>query len=164
MDLKKVTLGNWLIAGGTIVFIIGYFLDWFKYETDLGAFGGTFSTSVSGDNYGMNGTLPLLLFIAVTAFVAITKFVPNVKLPDNVPWSLIVLIVAGVGALLVLLRLLIGEDSGIDRAIGLYLASVGAVAVAVGALLDFLGGKGKSAPSAGSGFGGGATPPPPSGM
>ena len=46
------------------------------------------------------------------------------------------LIASGIAAVLVLLRLLTG-DSGVDRKIGLFLTSIGVIAMVVGSFLKF---------------------------
>jgi len=126
---KKFTTNELIIAGGCVLMIIGYFLKWFAVD-----FGGGFGdVSVSGSHYFLQGTIPLLLSLVLLAIILVRNLMPDVKLPDMpVPWSQLYLILAGISAVLVLLRLLTG-DSDTDRKIGLFLASIGVIVEVVGA-------------------------------
>jgi hypothetical protein len=157
-DLKKVSTNDWIIFGGCLAVFIGVFLKWFAVG------GGTISGfaipefSVNGFHYFFQGTIPWLIAIALVALIAIRKFAPQVNLPDqlgSLSWSQVYLIASGVAAVLVLSRLLTG-DSGTDRKIGLYLASLGVVAMVVGAFLKF-----QSKEEDAAGAGPGTTPPTP---
>lgn len=129
---KKFTTNELIIAGGCVLMIIGYFLKWFA--VDLGGFG---DVSVSGSHYFLQGTIPLLLSLALLAIILVRNLMPDVKLPDMpVPWGQVYLIAAAVSAVLVLLRLLTG-DSDTDRKLGLFLASIGVIVQVVGAFLAF---------------------------
>jgi hypothetical protein len=138
-QVKKFTTNELIILGGCVLVFIGVFLKWFA--AGGGSIGG-FSipeVSVNGFHYFLQGTLPWLLAIAVAAVLIIKKFVPNVNLPEkigNLDWNTIYLIACGVAGFLILTRLLMG-DSGTDRKIGLFIASIGGIAMAVGAFLKF---------------------------
>lgn len=129
-QVKKFTTNELIILGGCVAMFLGYFLKWFGVS-----FGG-FSVSVSGSEYFLQGTLPWLLSIALGAVIIIRKLT-SVQLPElPIPWGQAYLIAAGVSAVLVLLRLITG-DGGTDRKLGLFLASLGVIAQAVGAFLAF---------------------------
>jgi hypothetical protein len=138
-DLKKVTTNDWILAGGCIALIIGVFMKWFAVGGGSVAGFELPEVSVNGTHYFFQGWIPLLIAIAILVILILRKFVPDVNLPDqlgSLSWSQIYLIASGVAAVLVLLRLLTG-DSGTDRKIGLFLASLGVIAMVVGAFLKY---------------------------
>lgn len=142
MDLNKLSTGDKVIGAGAIVYLIAMFLPWYGVDVD---FGGSYSNS--GWSYFLGGILPLILIAAVVAVIAIKKFSPQTKLPElPIPWSQAILGAAGAAGVLVLLRLVIGSDKiagigntgfSLDRKYGLFVALIGAVAVAVGAFLKY---------------------------
>jgi hypothetical protein len=153
-QVKKFTTNELIMLGGCVAVFIGTFLPWIGAEACFGNIcaGG----SVSGFHYFFQGTIPWLLAIALAAVLIIRKLVPTVKLPDNVgglEWNLVYLIAGGVAGVLILLRMITG-DSGLDRKIGLFLATIGGIAMAVGAFLKYQA-KEEDAPA------GGSTPPTP---
>jgi hypothetical protein len=132
---KKFTTNELIILGGAILVFIGTFLKWFK--VDLGGFG---DGGVNGFHYFLQGTIPWILAIAVAATLIIRKLVPTVKLPDlPVPWAQAYLIACGVIAFLILTRIISvdGPSEVVDRGIGLFMAFLGGIAMAVGAFLKF---------------------------
>jgi hypothetical protein len=146
-NVKKFTTNELIILGGCVLMIIGYFLKWFAVGNEF------IEVSVSGSHYFFQGTIPLLLALALGAVIIIKKLAPQVNLPDlPMPWNQVYLIAAGVSAVLVLLRLLTG-DSGTDRKIGLFLASIGVILEVVGAFLKY---QAKEEDAAAAG---GSTPP-----
>ncbi len=161
-DVKKISTNEWIIGGGCIAVFLGQFLTWFKASVSLGGFSGA-SGTVNGFHYFLQGTLPWLIAIALVVVIGLRKFVPTVNLPDrlgSLAWTQVYLIAAGVIAVLILSRLLMGESGNsvvdVSRGIGLYLASLGAIAIAVGAFLKF---QAKEDDAAGAGPG--TTPPTP---
>lgn len=152
MDLNKLSTGDKVIAGSGIVLLIAYFMPWFKADA------GFVSVSASGGDVGfLWATLPMLLgLIAAGAVIANKLF--DVKLPDlPVPWGQAFLGAGGLAAVLVVLKLLIGEDAdgaealGIDvsRSIGIFLAALAAIGLAVGGFLKMQ--EGDDTPSDGGG-------------
>ena len=151
---KKFTTNELIMLGGAVLVFIGTFLKWFK--ADLGGFG---DVSVNGFEYFLQGTIPWLLTIAVAATLIIRKLVPNVKLPDlPMPWSQVYLIVCGIIALLIITRIIStdGPSEFVDRGLGLFMACIGGIAMAVGAFLKFQAKEGDDA--AGPASSGPATP------
>lgn len=145
MDLSKLKPSDWLLGGGTVVFLIAMFLPWYKAEV-AGFEGG----SVSGWDYFLFGIIPLLLLIAATVVSVVPKLVDGMNVPDPIgplPKAQAVLIAAGLAALLVLLRILIKDDGDvpdlfddqidISRGIGLFLGFLAAAAAAAGAFMKF---------------------------
>lgn len=135
MDLNKLTASDKVIAGSGIVLFIAYFLPWFKVDNGLGD-----SVSFSGGDVGfLFATLPMLLGL-IAAGVVIASKLFDVKLPDlPIPWGQAFLGLGALAALLVLLKLLIGEDpsSIVDRAFGLFIAAIAALGLAAGGFLKF---------------------------
>lgn len=155
-QVKKFTTNELIMLGGCVLMFIGFFLKWFAVGGGSIAGFKIPEASVSGSNYFLQGWIPWLIAVALAAILIIKKFVPNVKLPDNVggqEWNLVYLIASAVAAVLVLIRLLTG-DSGTDRKLGLFLASLGVIAMVVGAFLKY---QAKEPDAAGGG--GGAAPP-----
>lgn len=152
MDFSKLKPSDWLIGGGTVLFLIAMFLPW--YEVDFGIV----SASASGWDYFLLGIIPLLLLIAATVIAVLPSAGVNVNTPDEfgpVSKAQAVLIACGLAALLVLFRLLIKDDGGvdeagdfIDRGIGLFIAFIAAAAAAAGAFMKY---QGKETPSSSSG-------------
>lgn len=151
MDINKLTRGEQIIGVAAIVFIITTFLPWFTASVEF--LGESESTSVNGWDVGfLWGRLPALLALVMLILVILDKLT-DIELPSSpVPWVQIQLGLGIVAALLVILKLLIGEDGGaseaemafldelgveISRAWGLFLAVIAAIALAVGAFLNF---------------------------
>ena len=132
MDLKKLSQGDQIIGASAILLLIFSFLPWFKIEIDLGPFGDS-SASANGWDYFLTGIVPVLLGLIMVAHVAITNFSPQTKLPTlPVTWGQIDMGAGGLAAILVILRLLIGEDDPVKRSYGLFLATLAAIGLAVG--------------------------------
>jgi hypothetical protein len=157
-DIKKLKTSELVMLGGAVAVFLGTFLTWFKAEVKgfEGFNVGGASTTVNGFHYFLQGTLPWILSIALAAVIIIKAFVPNVKLPATVgplTWAQAYLAAGGLIALLILSRLLIGESGNafvdVSRGIGLFLASLGAIAIAVGAFLKYQGKEEDVAPSGG---------------
>lgn len=144
MDLSRMKPSDWLIGGGTILFLIALFLPWYGIEE----FGTSFNNS--GADYFLTGWLPLLLLIAAFVLAVLPKLADGVNLPETigpVPRLQAALIAAGVAAVLVILRLLIASDNvgdidtdfELDRKYGLFIALIAAIAAAVGAFMKYSG-------------------------
>ena len=136
MDFTKFRTADWLvIVGGAIVFIAG-FLDWF----DAGP------VSPNAFDFTFTGLIPWLLLTAaaVLAFLAAAAV-----LPSGAPWPVILLGLTALGAILVLVRLVVGADLGdvvdlagqpdhsLDRAGALWLSAIGACVATAGAGMMF---------------------------
>ncbi len=146
MDLNKLTTADKVIAGSGILLFIAYFLPWFK--VDLGPLGGEITAS-GGDVDFLWSTLPMLLGLIMAGVTIATKLF-DVKLPDlPFPLGLIMLALGGLAALLVVLKLLMGEDF-VDRAFGLFVAALAAIGLAAGGFLKFQEDGGATTTSGGS--------------
>lgn len=135
MDLNKLSTGDKVIAGSGIVLFVAYFLPWFKI--DFGGFIGG-SASASGSDVGfLWSTFPMLLGLVMAGSVIASKLF-DVKLPDlPIPWGQAYLGAGALAAVLVILKLIIGEDPSelIDRSYGLFLATLAAIGLAAGGFL-----------------------------
>ena len=147
MDFSKLKPSDWLVGGGTLVFLIAMFLPWFEAEVE--GFGGDVG-SANGWDYAFFGMLPLLLLIAVTVVLVVPKFADGVRIPDPIgplPKLQAALIGAAVAAVIVLLRLILGfeedvpEGFGVEvnRGLGLFLAFIAAAAATAGAFMKYSG-------------------------
>lgn len=139
MDFSKLTLSDRVIGGSGIALLIFSFFPWYGASVHFGAFSA--SKSYSGWHYFLFGIIPVLLAVILVAYVAVTRFGTNVSLPDlPIPWGLAVLIVGGLAAFLVVLKLLIGDSVGgfdLDRKFGIFLAALAALGLVGGAFLRF---------------------------
>jgi hypothetical protein len=135
--VDKLTTSDKVILGGAVAYLIFMFLPWYGIE-DISDAGNT------GWDYFLGGIIPLILIVVMAAQVVISRFSPDTKLPDPpVPWGQVHLIAGIAAAVIVLLRTIIGSDVDVpfvgdfslDRKIGLFLALLAAIVVAVGGYL-----------------------------
>lgn len=147
MDLNKLTTADKVIAGSGIVLFIAYFLPWFKVDFGFGVG----SANATGSDVGfLWATLPMLLGLIAAGIIIATKLF-DVKLPDlPAPLGQIMLGIGALAAVLVVLKLIIGEDPSeiVDRAYGLFIATLAAIGLAVGGYLKMQ--EGDSSPTSGS--------------
>jgi hypothetical protein len=135
VDLSKLTTSDKIVAGSGLLLFICSFLPWFEVSV------AGFSETGSGWDVGfLWAGLPALLgLIAAGVVIAKMQGVDLPKLP--VTWGMAFLIAGGLSAVLVVLKLLIGEDSvlgvSVDRAWGLFLATLAALAFAYGGFMKF---------------------------
>ena len=140
MDLSKLTTADKVISISAIVLFIASFLPWFTVEVNGGAFG---SASASGNGWDVGflwSGIPVILGLAMLAVVAIRAFSPETSLPDlPITWGQALLGAGVLAALLVILKLLIGEDEGfgfdVSRSYGIFIATLAAIGLAVGGFM-----------------------------
>jgi hypothetical protein len=152
VDLNKLTMPEKIMGGATIALVIFGFFPWYGVD------GAGRDASFSGYHYFLFCTIPVVLAVAVTVVIALKAIQPDTKLPDlPVTWPQAILGASGLAALLVVLKLLLGDDFfgfGLDRKFGIFLSAIAAIALVVGAFLNFQEAqKGAGAP--------GGTPPTP---
>ena len=140
--LNKLTRSEQIIAVSAIVLLIASFLPWFSIDI------GPFSADANGWDVGfLWAGIPVILGLVMLAHIAITRFSPDTNLPDlPVSWAQVHLGAGALAALLVVLKLLIGED-GVDRSFGLILATLAALGLAYGGYLYYREHQGDVAPS-----------------
>jgi hypothetical protein len=131
MDLSKLKMSDWLKVGGGLVFLIASFLPW--WGIDIEGFG---SASNSGWDYFFTGIVPTLIFVAIAV---ITLLRAQGQRVGNLPWPVVFILAAALGLLLVLIRLLVDGEGGIDldRKYGLFIAVLAAIASFAGCLFGF---------------------------
>lgn len=158
MDLSKLSTGDKVIAGSGLALFVFSFFPWYGVEgfNDVGR---------SGWDYFFTGIIPVLFGLILVGYVLVTKVLDGVTLPDlPVPYALVVLGLGGVAALLVVLRLLLGDEIlgyDLDRKFGLFLSTLAALGLAGGAFLKFQEEGGELPKSGGSGGQTGSQPPTP---
>ncbi|MGI8795267.1 MAG: hypothetical protein ACR2IR_01540 [Acidimicrobiia bacterium] len=158
MDLNKLTTGDRIVAISAIVFLIAMFLPWYGLDSDFG------DANRNGFDYFFFGWIPLLLALAMAVQIALARFTTT-EMPKvgSLTWGQVHLILGGLAAVLVLLRLLItdsvsafGVDLGdLDRKFGLFVAMIAALGLVAGAFLKM------QDPADAGAAGGPAAPPPP---
>jgi hypothetical protein len=150
VDLNKLTTSDKIIVGSGLLLFIAYFLPWFK--VDFEGFGGVGGGSVSASGSDVDflwSTLPMLIGLVMAGVIVASKLF-DVKLPDlPVTWGQAMLGLGALAALLVLLKLLMGEDPSeiVERSYGLFIAALAAIGLAVGGFLKYQ--AGDDAPAAG---------------
>jgi hypothetical protein len=153
MDIKRVTTGAWVVAGGFVLMIIGMSVHWYKVSAS--------GFSASGGS-GWDETLAVFAFLitivalAAAALDLIPSGVP--KLP--VPRGLIVMGLGGVSTLFVLIKFVDKPGTGLEGAFGVHVGySVGIFLSLIASLVIVGGGfllwKSESAPAATAAWPGG---------
>lgn len=130
-----------VVAGGALMLVFGL-LKWFSWDLkndDVVAGSG----KSNAFDYLFTGVVPWILVVGAAA---ITLLLATGALnPGKVPWPLVILAATALGAILVVIRLILGPnvDTGegfsadSSRGIGLWLSALGAVLAAVGAFLTY---------------------------
>ena len=138
MDLSKLSRSDQIIAGSGLLLFISAFMPWYKLDVP---------GSPSGDGWDVSfifGGLPALLGLLSAGIVIATKL-GNAKMPEMPFTTGQAMLGAGaLAALLVLIKLLVGEDAcgfggciDLDRAWGLFLATLAALGLAGGGFLAY---------------------------
>lgn len=141
MDPSKLSTSDRVIAASGVVLFVASFLPWFK----LDIFGQTFTANGWDVGFFWAG-IPALLGLAATASILASRL-GDVQLPElPVGWGQAYFVAGAVSAVIVLLKLVIGEDV-VDRAWGLFVAALGAGAFAYGGFLAFQRDKGGAGPT-----------------
>lgn len=145
MDFSKLSQNNMIAAGGGVVAFIASILPWYSVDFGLG------SVSTSAWGSGIAAWLGCLLALAAGVLIALKAMGQSTPEVGGLKTEQLAMILAALGALLILLRWLTATDF---TAFGLYLGLIASIATAAGA---FLSGKdvGVGIPSADDFSGGG---------
>ncbi|MBL8776520.1 MAG: hypothetical protein JNK12_11325 [Acidimicrobiales bacterium] len=133
MALDRLTTGDKVLALSTLAFVLSMFLPWF----------GQGPRSTRGWDYAFFGIVPLVLVVASTG-MALTRRLTGTSLPElPVPMSQLALTDAGVAALLVLVKVVLGDDETVldvtvelRRRFGIFLALAASAGACLGASLN----------------------------
>lgn len=130
MDLSKLTTGDKIVLGTTIVLFLDLLIfPW--HSVDLGPFGSVDRSATESPN-GFWGLLALLLAIVIVAVVVLRKLT-TVDLPElPIPWAQVQFIGGIVLLAVLLLKLILETDS---LAFGAYLAILLAAGGAYGGFM-----------------------------
>jgi hypothetical protein len=140
VDLNKLTQSEKVIAGSAIALLVFSFFPWY----------GKANYSRNGWSYFLFGIIPVLLAIIMVAQIALSRFTET-KLPDlPVTWAQVHLVAGGLAALLVLLKLIIGDkyslgsfgilgihSISLDRKFGIFLAFLATLGLVAGAVMKY---------------------------
>lgn len=137
MDFARVSFGETIAGVSGFLLLLFMFLPWFGYSAELGGVASV--DSVNGNFWEVSSFLDVLLFlvglIAVGAALAQAAGTMPANLPA--PAGMIVLGAGALAVLIVLFRLLVPPDGGIDeidvsRKIGVFLGLIAAAGVTFG--------------------------------
>lgn len=131
MDLDKLKTSDRIITVAGVVLFFSSFLPWFKVDV--------FGIKATGSGWDVGffwAGIPAILGLASAAAILASKL-GDVKLPElPVGWGQTFLIAGSVSAVIVVLKLLTGEDFA-DRDWGLFLATIASVGFAYGGFQAF---------------------------
>lgn len=150
MSDKQLGVPEIVGIASVVVFFVATFLPWFTVSVSgdtSGVLGGVDFPSANGWDAGfLWAGFPFLLGLAMLALMLVPILAPDVTLPDLPPF--VPLILGGVAALLVLLKLLIGADVNgagaaeafgvsidVSRSFGIFIALLAAIGMAVAGFL-----------------------------
>jgi hypothetical protein len=131
MDFSKLSTGDKLVAGGALAFLVAMFLPWFTFSI------GPADYSRNGWHFFLTGTIAMLLIIAAAALVVM----PAAGKPMNAP-AITIFGLTAIATVLVLLRVIIGDDNPLNRGFGLFVALIAAAAATYGGFTKFKAGGG----------------------
>ena len=176
MDFKKLSMGQMLGLGGGVLMLIALFLPWFTAK--VSGLGQTDSSSGNAFDFWLAWLGAILVLAAAGLLISATFGSSEMKF-GNLKGEQLALLLAGLGTLLILIKLIIGESLpselnllineaeaqgtsladlgisvGVSRAFGIFVGFIAALAVTAGSFL-MMKDKGLEMPDAGDlGFGG----------
>ena len=135
MDTSRLTTGDIIAGVGGIVLLISLFLPWYGASVDVGGF----SASESGNGWEAMSFIDILLFVIALVAIAVVAARATGQLPAEVPAAVVLLGLGALAVLLVLYRIIdipvegdIPDEVDLSRKIGVFVALIGAAAVAYG--------------------------------
>ncbi len=131
MDVSKVSKGSMVFIGGSVLFAIASFLNWFSFGSVFGV--NLAGASANGFDAGFFWcTLWFILFLGAAVVLALPAF--GVAAPTLPAVSYVA--VGALGAIFVLLKLIIGVDF-YDRSVGIFVGLAAALVVTFGGFLVY---------------------------
>jgi hypothetical protein len=134
MDTSRLTIGDMIAGVGGIVLLISLFLPWYGASVSVAGF----SASSSASGWEVLSFVDILLFLISLAAIAIVAAKATGQLPAEVPAALMLLGLGALAVLLVLFRIIdipagdVPDEVDLSRKVGIFLALIGAGAVAYG--------------------------------
>jgi hypothetical protein len=132
MDTSRLTTGDMIAGVGGIVLLISLFLPWYGVSVD------ELNISVTGSGWEVLGFIDILLFLIAVTAIAIVVARATGRLPAEVPAAVVLLAAGALAVLLVLYRIIdipgsdVSDQVDLGRKIGVFIALIGAAAVAYG--------------------------------
>jgi hypothetical protein len=135
MDTSRLTTGDMIAGVGGAVLLISLFLPWYGVSVDLAGF----SASESGTGWEVLGFIDILLFLISVGAIAVVVAKAAGALPADVPAPVVLLGLGALAVLLVIYRIIdiptegdVPEQVDLSRKVGIFIALIGAAAVAYG--------------------------------
>lgn len=136
-DPKRFSTLDWVIVAGAVIAFIAAFLPWY------GATVGPFDASVSGWSAGFSAWAGALLLTAAGALVALRRSGASMSSVGPVGPSAFVVLIAGLGLLLVIIRWLsfptyhaANFSANVGARYGIYLALIAGIAEVTAAVMS----------------------------
>jgi hypothetical protein len=135
MDTSRLTTGDMIAGVGGIVLLISLFLPWYGVSVDIA----DVSVSESASGWEVLGFIDILLFLISVGAIAIVVAKAVGALPAELPAPVVLLGLGTVAVLLVIFRIIdiptegdVPEEVDLSRKVGIFIAFIGAAAVAYG--------------------------------
>jgi hypothetical protein len=134
MDTSRLTTGDIVAGVGGVVLLVSLFLPW--YGVSVSASG--FSASATGTGWEALGFIDILLFLVSLAAIAIVAAKASGNLSPDVPAPVVLLGLGALAVLLVIYRIIdipagdVPDGVDLSRKLGVFIALIGAAAVAYG--------------------------------
>jgi hypothetical protein len=135
MDSSRPTVGDAIATVGGVVLVVSLFLPWYGVSLDMAGF----SLSNSGSGREVLGVIDIVLLLTSAAAIAIVAARVGGALPADMRGSVVLLGLGALAVVLVLYRIIDIPTSGdvpdeveLSRKSGIFIALIGAAAVAYG--------------------------------
>lgn len=141
--LKALSVSDWIVVAGSALVLIFGLLRWFTWEASIDNVVVIPEQTSNAFDYLLTGVLPWLLLVG--SGVVVILLATGALLPGKVPWPMVLAGVTGLAFLLILIRLIIGQDVDaegdvdvdVSRGIGIWMSALGALVAFVGAFIGF---------------------------
>jgi hypothetical protein len=134
MDTSRLTTGDMVAGAGGVVLLISLFLPWYGVSIDIA----NVSVSESATGWESLDFIDILLFLISIAAIGVVAARAAGQLPADVPGAVVLLGLGGLAVLLVLYRIIdipvgdVPDEVDLSRKLGVFIALIGAVAIAYG--------------------------------